>query len=83
MSHDPAVVKENETDQLIRRSASLRAVDDMLSRVCGAFQMQLRSFDVNVAQGENLLVKDYKKWPTALPVRLHVWLCQFDRTNML
>ena len=43
----------------------------------------IRRFDVNVAQGENVLVKDYKKWPTALPVRLHVWLCQFDRTNML
>jgi len=50
LSHDPAVIKENETDQLIRRSASLRAVDDMLSR------------------GENLAAKDYKKWPTALPV---------------
>jgi hypothetical protein len=40
LSRDPAVVKDNETDQLIRRSASLRAVDDMLSRVCRAFQMQ-------------------------------------------
>ncbi|KAF8483652.1 lysophospholipase [Russula ochroleuca] len=50
LSRDPAVVKDNETDQLIRRSASLRAVDDMLSR------------------GENLVIKDYKKWPTALPV---------------
>jgi len=50
LSHDPAVIKENETDQLIRRSASLRAVDDMLSR------------------GENLAAKDYKKWPTPLPV---------------
>jgi hypothetical protein len=40
LSHDPAVVKDNETDQLIRRSASLRAVDDMLSRVCRVFQMQ-------------------------------------------
>jgi len=50
LSHDPAVVKENDADQLIRRSVSLRAVDDMLSR------------------GENLAVKDYKKWPTALPV---------------
>lgn len=39
MSHDPDVVKENETDKLIRRSASLRAVDDMLNRVCEAFQM--------------------------------------------
>jgi hypothetical protein len=37
LSHDLDVVKENETDQLIRRSASLRAVDDMLSRVCRAF----------------------------------------------
>ncbi|KAI9511470.1 alpha beta-hydrolase [Russula earlei] len=49
LSHDPAVVKDNETDQLIRRSASLRAIDDMLNR------------------GENL-AKDYKNWPTALPV---------------
>ncbi|KAI0245266.1 chloride channel [Lactifluus subvellereus] len=31
LSHDPAVVKENEMDT--RRSASLRAVDDMLTRV--------------------------------------------------
>jgi len=50
LSHDPAVVKENDEDKLIRRNASLRAVDDMLNR------------------GENLVVKDYKKWPTALPV---------------
>ncbi len=33
LSHDPAVVKENEEDKLIRRNASLRAVDDMLNRV--------------------------------------------------
>jgi hypothetical protein len=33
LSHDPEVVKENEADKLIRRSASLRAVDDMLNRV--------------------------------------------------
>ncbi|KAI0261289.1 alpha beta-hydrolase [Gloeopeniophorella convolvens] len=50
LSHDPAVVKDNETDPLIRRNASLRAVDDMLNR------------------GENLITKDYKKWPTALPL---------------
>lgn len=50
LSHDPEVVKDNENDPLIRRSASLRAVDDMLNR------------------GENLITKDYKKWPTALPV---------------
>lgn len=40
-------------------------------------------FDANVAQGENLVVKDYKKWPTALPVRSHVWLRQFDLTSVL
>jgi acylglycerol lipase len=34
LSHDPEVVKDNENDKLVRRSASLRAVDDMLSRVC-------------------------------------------------
>lgn len=34
LSHDPAIIKENEQDKLVRRSASLRAVDDMLSRVC-------------------------------------------------
>ncbi len=39
LSHDPDVVKDNETDKLIRRSVSLRAVDDMLNRVCQAFQM--------------------------------------------
>jgi len=52
LCHDPAVIKDNEEDKLIRRSASVRAVDDMLNR------------------GENLVVKDYKKWPTALPVLL-------------
>jgi len=52
LSHDPDVVKANEEDNLIRRTASLRAVDDMLNR------------------GENLVVKDYKKWPTALPLLL-------------
>jgi hypothetical protein len=41
LSHDPDVVKDNETDKLIRRSASLRAVDDMLNRVREAFQMTL------------------------------------------
>ncbi|KAI0245911.1 hypothetical protein BJV78DRAFT_1136464, partial [Lactifluus subvellereus] len=46
LSHDPAVVKENEMDTC--RSASLRAVDDMLTR------------------GENLVTKDYKRWPTSL-----------------
>jgi acylglycerol lipase len=39
LCHDPDVVKDNETDKLIRRSVSLRAVDDMLNRVCEAFQM--------------------------------------------
>jgi len=52
LSHDPEVVKDNETDNLVRRSVSLRAVDDMLNR------------------GENLVIKDYKKWPAALPVLL-------------
>ncbi|KAH9177498.1 alpha beta-hydrolase [Lactarius sanguifluus] len=33
LSHDPEVVKDNENDPLIRHSASLRAVDDMLNRV--------------------------------------------------
>ena len=37
----------------------------------------VRGFDMNVAQGENMVIKDYKKWPAALPVRLHVWLRQF------
>jgi hypothetical protein len=71
LSHDPAVVKDNEADQLIRRSVSLRAVDDMLSRVCWSVSAAVRRFNLKIAQGENLVVKDYKKWPTALPVRLH------------
>lgn len=40
-------------------------------------------FDVSVAQGESLVVKDYKKWPTALPVRSHFRPRLFDRTNVL
>ncbi|KAI0250100.1 hypothetical protein BJV78DRAFT_1283554 [Lactifluus subvellereus] len=32
LSHDLAVIKEDETDTLIRRSVSLHAVDDMLTR---------------------------------------------------
>ncbi|KAI0246502.1 hypothetical protein BJV78DRAFT_1364803 [Lactifluus subvellereus] len=48
LSHDPAVVKENEMDT--RHSMSLHAVNDMLTR------------------GENLVTKDYKRWPTSLPV---------------
>ncbi|KAH9177496.1 alpha beta-hydrolase [Lactarius sanguifluus] len=50
LSHDPEVVKDNENDPLIRRSTSLRVIDDVLNR------------------GEDLITKDYKKWPTALPL---------------
>jgi len=32
LSHDPDVVRANENDPLIRRSSSLRSVDDMLNR---------------------------------------------------
>jgi hypothetical protein len=37
LSHDPEVVKDNENDPLIRQSASLRSVDDMLNRVWSFF----------------------------------------------